>query len=54
MQSIFLLDAVIPVGTKAQHLQTCSEPVSLKEKHFIMDITSHNRTPATIGVLVPG
>jgi len=27
MQSIFILDAVIPGGTKAQYLQTCSEPV---------------------------
>jgi len=29
MQSIFLLDAVIPGGTKSQYLQTCSEPVYL-------------------------
>jgi len=34
MQSILLLDAVIPGGTKAQHLQTCSEPV-----HFLAGVS---------------
>ena len=30
MQSIFLLDAVIPGRTNAQYMQTCSEPVYIE------------------------
>ena len=32
MQSIFLLDSVIPIGTGGQSLQTCSESVYLDQK----------------------
>jgi len=36
MQSIFLLDAFIPEGTKTQYLQTCSEPVDPeREKTYL-------------------
>jgi len=33
MQSIFLLDAVIPGGTTAKYLQTFSEPVYLQKNY---------------------